>query len=54
MFKLIEAFIEETNKYKEIQENTIKQVEDTNKTVQEMKIEIEAIKKTQSEAILEM
>ena len=43
------------NKYKEIQENTIKQVKKMNKnTVKVMKMEIEAIKKTQTEATLEM
>ena len=34
------------NKYKEIQENTIKQVKEMNKTVQDLKMKIEAIKKT--------
>ena len=52
---MIEAFKEEMNKFlKEIQENTIKQVNKINKTVQDLKMEIEAIKKTQTEAILEM
>ena len=37
-----------------IQENLIKQVKEMNKTVQDLKMEIEAIKKTQSEEILEM
>ena len=52
---MIEAFKEEMNKsLKEIQENTIKQVKEMNKTVQDLKMEIEAIKKTQTEEILEM
>ena len=43
------------NKFlKEIQENTIKQVNKINKTVQDLKMEIEAIKKTQTEGILEI
>ena len=42
------------NKYKEIQENAIKQVKEMNKTVQDMYMEIEAIKKTHIEAMLEM
>ena len=51
--KEVEALKEEANKNK-IQESTIKQVKDMNKTVQVLKREIEAIKKTQTEAILEM
>ena len=39
---------------KEIQENTTKQVKEMNKTVYELNTEIEAIKKTQNEGILEM
>jgi predicted nucleic acid-binding Zn-ribbon protein len=35
-------------------ENTFKQVKDMNKSVQDMKVEIEAIKKTQAEGNLEM
>jgi hypothetical protein len=38
----------------EIQENTIRQVKEINQTVQDKKMEIEAIKKTQTEGILEM
>lgn len=38
---------------KDIQENTIKQVKEINKTMQYLKVEIEAIKKT-NKAILEM
>jgi hypothetical protein len=35
-----------------IQENLIKQVKEMNKTVQDLKVEIDAIKKTQAEATL--
>jgi hypothetical protein len=43
------------NKYKEIQENfTIEQVKEMNKTVRDLKMEIEAIKETQTEEILEL
>jgi hypothetical protein len=53
--KMIEALKEKMNKFlKETQENPIKHVKEVNKTVQNVKIEIEAIKKTQTEAILEM
>jgi hypothetical protein len=42
------------NKYlKEIQENTLKQVKELNKMVQDLKMEIETIKKSQMEATLE-
>jgi hypothetical protein len=52
---MIEAFKEEINKsLKNIQENTIKHMKEMNKTVQDLKVEIEAIKKTQTEEILEM
>jgi hypothetical protein len=40
--------------FKEIQENIIKQVKGLNETVQGLEIEREAIKKRQSEGILEM
>ena len=50
----MEVLKEESNKYKEIQENTIKQVKDINKTVQDRKKKIPAIKKTQTKEILEM
>jgi hypothetical protein len=40
-----ESFKEERNKYKEIQENVIK--DEINKTGLELKMEIETIKKTQ-------
>ena len=43
---MIEAFKEETHKsHKEIQENKIQQMKERNKTVQDPKMEIEAIKK---------
>jgi hypothetical protein len=42
------------NKYKEIQENTIKQGKEMDKTVQDLKTEIEAIKRTQTEVIMVM
>ena len=51
-FKQVYAWKEESIKYKEIQENTNKQVKEMNKTVQYLKREVEAIKKTQTEAIL--
>ena len=44
--KQVEALKEEMNKYKEIQENTIKQVKGMNKTVQDLKMKIEAMEKT--------
>ena len=52
---MIEAFKEEMNKsLGEIHKNTIKRVKEMIKTAQDMKMEIEAIKKTQTEEILEM
>ena len=42
------------NEYKEIQKNIIKQVKEMNKTGQDMKVEIESIKKTQIEGNLGM
>jgi hypothetical protein len=55
LIKRIKTFKLVINKsFKEIQGNTIKQVKEMNKTLQELKIEIEAIKKTQTEGILEM
>lgn len=50
----VEVFKEEIGKYREIQKNKIKQVEEMNKTVQDLRMEIEAVKKTQTERILEM
>ena len=53
--KQIEDFKEETNKsLKDIQENTIKQMKEIDKTEQDLNVEIEEIKKTQTEGILEM
>jgi esterase/lipase len=55
LMKMIEAFKKNiNNSLKEIQENTIKQVKELNKMVQELKMEIETIKKTQMEANLEI
>ena len=52
---MAEALREEMNKsLKEIQGSTIKQMNEVNKTVQDLKIEIETIKETQTEGILEM
>ena len=42
------------NPLKKYKENTIKQMKDLNKMAQDLKIEIETIKKSQMEAILEM
>lgn len=39
---------------KEIQENTTKQVNELNKTIQDLKMETDTIKKSQVEATLEM
>ena len=53
--KLVKALKEETQKsLKELQENTTKQVKELNKTIQDLKIEIETIKKSQRETTLEM
>ena len=44
--KQVEAIKEETQKsLKDLQENTIKHVKETNKTIQDLKMEIEMIKK---------
>jgi hypothetical protein len=52
---MIETFREEANKsLKDIQENVIKMVKGINKIVQVLKVEIQAIKKTQNEGILKM
>jgi chromosome segregation ATPase len=54
IFKPIEPFKEETNKFlKELLEHTMKHVKKTNKTVQDLKMEIEATKKIELEATLE-
>ena len=53
--KQLEALKEETQKsLKELQENTIKQVKEMNKTIQDLKMEIETIKKSQRETTLEL
>ena len=53
--KIIESFKEDLNEsLKEIQENTDKQVKELNKAIQDIKVEIETIKKAQMEANLEM
>jgi predicted phage tail protein len=53
--KQIEDLKEEAQKsLKELQENTTKQVVELNKTIQDLKREIDTVKKTQSEATLEI
>ena len=53
--KQVEALKEETqNSLKELQENTTKQVKELNKTIQDLKMEIETIKKSQRETTLEI
>ena len=53
--KIIESFKEDiNNSLKEIQENTVKQVKKLSKVIQDLKVEVETIKKTQMEANLEM
>ena len=53
--KQVEALKEEAQKsLKELQENTTKQVMELNKTIQDLKREVDTIKKTQSEAMLEI
>jgi hypothetical protein len=53
--KEVEALKEETQKsLKELQENTTKQVMELNKTIQDLKREVETIKKTQRETTLEI
>jgi chromosome segregation ATPase len=53
--KIISFFKEDiNNSLKEIQENTDKQVTELNKVIQDLKMEVETIKKTQMEANLEM
>ena len=50
-----EALKQETSKsLKEVQGDTIKQVKEINKIVQDLKMGIEGIKETQTEGILEM
>jgi flagellar motility protein MotE (MotC chaperone) len=55
LVNIIESFKENiNNSLKEIQENTGKQVKKLNKVIQDLKVEVETIKKTQMEANLEM
>ena len=52
--KQLVALKEETQKsFKELQKNTTKQVKELNKTIQDLKVEIETIKKPQRETTLE-
>ena len=47
--KILESFKENNNNsLKEIQENTGKQVKELNKAIQDLKLEVETIKKTQT------
>ena len=53
--KQVEDIKEEAqNSLKELQENTTKQVMEMNKTILDLKREVDTIKKTQSEAMLEI
>ena len=53
--KIIEFFKKDTNNsLKEIQKNTGKQAKELNKVIQDLKVEVETIKKTQMEATMEM
>jgi chromosome segregation ATPase len=53
--KQVEVLKEKTQKsLKELQENTTKEVMELNKTIQDLKREVETIKKTQSETTLEI
>jgi uncharacterized protein YukE len=53
--KQLEALKGETQKFfKELQENTTKQVKELNKTTQDLKMEVETIKKSQRETTLEI
>ena len=53
--KQVDALKEETQKsLKGLQENTTKQVKELDKTIQDLKMEIEAIKTSQRERTLEM
>jgi hypothetical protein len=54
LMKIIESFKDINNSLKEIQENTGKQVKELNKAIQDQKVEVETIKKTQMEANLEI
>ena len=53
--KQVEDIKEEAQKsLKELQENATKQLMELNKTIQDLKREVDTIKKTQSEATLEI
>ena len=53
--KQVEALKEETQKsLKELQKNTSKQVKELNKTIQDLKMETESIKKSQRKTTLEI
>jgi uncharacterized protein YukE len=53
--KQVESLKEDTQKsFKELQENTSKQVKEFNKTIQDLKMEVETIKKSQRETTLEI
>jgi hypothetical protein len=53
--KQVEVLKEKHKKtLKELQENTTKQVMELNKTIQDLKLKVERIKKTQREATLEI
>ena len=53
--KQVEAHKEETQKsLKDLQENTTKQVKELNKTIQDLKMEIETIKESQRKTTLEI
>jgi chromosome segregation ATPase len=53
--KQLEASKEETQKsLKELQENNTKQVKELNKTIQDLKMEVETIKKSQRETTLDI
>ena len=52
---LVEDFKKDiSNSLKELQENTTKQVKELNKTIQDLKMEIETIEKSQRETTLEI
>ena len=53
--RTIESFKDDiNNSLKEIQKNTIKQVKELNKVFQDLKVEVETIKKKQMEVKIEM
>ena len=53
--KQVEDLKEERQKsHKELQENTTKEVTELNKSIQDLKMEVEIVKKTQRETTLEI